>query len=268
MNSLQDQVVVITGASRGFGLAMASEFQRVGAHVVLSSRDEVAVQQAIAKLPTPANAFGVKCDVRDLTQVEQLARAAVSRFGKIDVWINNAGVAHRYAKFLEIDPPDWRASIETNLIGAYHGCRVALAQMLSRRAGQIINILGMGADRPAPNQTGYGASKAALMRLTESLAQEYADSGVRICALRPGMMWTDMLAGAEGVQTPELQKRMEWAMRVFGNPPSLPAQFLVRLLERGVTNGKSYQVVTPTMFVPRMVGEMLGAGKRNPRPWE
>jgi NAD(P)-dependent dehydrogenase (short-subunit alcohol dehydrogenase family) len=247
---------------------MASEFQSAGARVALSSRDADAVRRAIEKLPNPANAFGVKCDVRELAQVEQLAQAAVSRFGRIDVWINNAGVAHRYAKFLEIAPPDWRASIETNLIGAYHGCRVALAQMLSRRAGQIINILGMGADRPAPNQTGYGASKAALMRLTESLALEYADTGVAICSVRPGMMWTDMLTGAEGVQTPEMQKRMEWAMRVFGNPPSVPAQFVVRLVERGGKNGKSYQVVKPTMFMPRMISEMLGVGKRNPRPWE
>ena len=267
MNSLQNQVVVITGSSRGFGLAMAREFQNAGARVVLSSRDQAAIQQAIAKLPNSANALGVVCDVRELTQVEQLAQAAVARFGKIDVWINNAGVAHRYAKLLEVDPQDWRASIETNLVGAYHGCRVALEQMLPYRAGQIVNILGMGADRPAPNQTGYGASKAALMRLTESLAQEYADNGVAICAVRPGMMWTDMLTGAEGVQTPELHERMEWAMRVFGNPPQVPAQFVARLIERGTASGKSYQVVKPTMFVPRMVGEMLGAGKRNPRPW-
>jgi hypothetical protein len=86
--------------------------------------------------------------------------------------------------------------------------------------------------------------------------------------LMPGMMWTDMLLQAEGVEQPGMRERFEWAMRVFGNPPETPARFLRQIIERGGEHGKVYRVLSPMMFVPRMIGEMFGAGKKNPRPWE
>jgi glucose 1-dehydrogenase len=268
VGKLTDQVVVITGSSRGFGYAMAEEFSSAGARVVISSRDAARVDMALKSLPSPDHAFGLTCDVRELAQVQNLADAAAQKFGQIDIWINNAGLAHPYTRMLEIEPERWRDSLETNLIGAANGCRVALAQMLPRRHGQVVNILGRGADRPSPNQTAYGASKAALLQLTQSLAQEYAESGVVIYAVQPGMIWTEMLTNAEGVATPQLRARMEWAMRVFGNPPEVPARFVVNLATRPGQSGKMYHVLTPRAFVPRMIGEWLGASKTNPRPWE
>ena len=265
---LLDKVVVITGSSRGFGRAMAIEFQRAGARVVLSSRDAEAVRRAVSALPNPANALGMACDVRDLAQVRALADAATSQFGQIDVWINNAGISPGWGKMTDIDPARWRAAFETNFFGAYHGCRAALEKMLPRKTGQIINVLGAGADRAAPNQSAYGTSKTAMARLTETLAKEYADSGVIIEAVMPGMIWTDLLTGAEGVDEPRLRARFEWAMRVFGNLAEVPARYVVQMVERGGANGKVFRVLSPRVFVPRMIGEMLGAGKRNPRPWE
>jgi NAD(P)-dependent dehydrogenase (short-subunit alcohol dehydrogenase family) len=268
MPNLENQVVVITGSSRGFGKAMAIEFQRAGARVVISSRDADAVKAAVSALPQPANALGVPCDVRDLNQARALAEATVSRFGQIDIWINNAGISPGWGKMTDIDPARWRESFETNFFGAYHGCRAALEKMLPRNQGQIINVLGAGADKPAPNQSAYGTSKTAIARLTETLAKEYADGGISIASVMPGMIWTEMLTGAEGVDEPRLRARFEWAMRVFGNPPEVPARFVVQMAERGGESGRMYKVLSPRMFVPRMIGEMLGAGKRNPRPWE
>ncbi len=268
MTQLDGQVVVITGSSRGFGKAMATEFQRAGARVVLSSRDGDAVQRAVEALPNPANALGKACDVRDLSAVRALADAAVSQFGQIDIWINNAGISPGWGKLADLDPARWRASFETNFLGAYHGCRVALEKMLPRQRGQIVNVLGAGADKAAPNQSAYGTSKTAIARLTETLAKEYADSGVTIDAVMPGMIWTEMLTGAEGVDDPRLRARFEWAMRVFGNPAEVPARYVVQMAERGGGNGKVFHVLSPRVFVPRMIGEMFGAGKRNPRPWE
>ncbi len=267
MESLNDRVVVITGSSRGFGRAMANEFQRAGARVALSSRHAADVDAAVRLLPRPADALGLVCDVRDLGQVRALADATHRRYGRIDIWINNAGVAAPWAPFLEIDPEAWRAALDTNLIGTYHGCRAALEKMQPAHRGQIFNILGVGADRPAPNQSAYGTSKAAVAMLTRTLAQEYAQSGVTVNAIQPGMIWTDMLTRAEGVEQATLRSRMEWAMRVFGNPPEVPARFVVRVAAKGGSNGKLFRVLTPRVFLPRMVGEMLGAGKRNPRPW-
>jgi NAD(P)-dependent dehydrogenase (short-subunit alcohol dehydrogenase family) len=268
MTELDGQVVVITGSSRGFGKAMAIEFQRASARVVLSSRDADAVQRAVETLPNPANALGMACDVRDLNQVCALADAAVSQFGQIDIWINNAGISPGWGKLTDVDPARWRASFETNFLGTYHGCRVALEKMLPRQRGQIVNVLGAGADKAAPNQSAYGTSKTAIARLTETLAKEYADSGVTIDAVMPGMIWTEMLTGAEGVDDPRLRARFEWAMRVFGNPAQVPARYVVQMAERGGANGKVFHVLSPRVFVPRMIGEMFGAGKRNPRPWE
>ncbi len=268
MKQADGQVVVITGSSRGFGKAMAIEFQRAGARVVMSARDADAVNATVSTLPQPANAFGMACDVRELIQVRALADAAVSRFGQIDVWINNAGISPGWGKTADIDPARWRASFETNLFGAYNGCLVALEKMLPRKRGQIVNVLGAGATGPAPNQSAYGTSKTAVARLTETLAKEYADSGVSIASVMPGMIWTEMLIGAEGVDDPRLRSRFEWAMRVFGNPPEVPARFVVQVAARGGENGKIYKVLSPRVFVPRMIGEMLGSGERNPRPWE
>ncbi len=268
MAQLSDQVVVITGSSRGFGKAMAEEFQRAGARVVVCSRHAQAVEATLRSLPRPADALGVPCDVRDLEQVRALADKAMSEFGRIDIWINNAGISPGWGKLTAIDPIRWRESFDTNFYGTYHGCRVALEKMLPNRQGKIINILGAGADRPAPNQSAYGTSKAAVAMLSRTLAAEYADSGITINAVMPGMIWTEMLTRAEGVDQAQMRTRLEWAMRVFGNPPAVPARFVLGTLSRDGETGKTYRLVTPRMFVPRMVREMLGAGKRNPRPWE
>ncbi len=267
MSELTDRVVVITGSSRGFGRAMAVEFRRAGARVVLSSRHGDASQSAAAALPDPARALAVECDVRDLAAVRAMADAAVQAFGSIDVWVNNAGISPGWGKLHTIDPELWRESFDTNSLGTYNGCRVALEKMLPQGKGQIINILGVGADNPAPNQTAYGTAKAAVAMLTRTLAIEYAASGITFNAVMPGMIWTDMLTRAEGVH-PNMKARMEWAMRVFGNPPEVPARFVVEIAQTPSATGKTYKLLTPRVFVPRMVREMLGAGRRNPRPWE
>lgn len=267
MPDLSDQVIVITGSSRGLGQATAVEFQRAGARVVLSSRQLESVQVAVAALPHPEAAFGLACDVRDLAQVRALADAAVSRFGRVDVWVNNAGVSPGWGKLAEIDPGRWREAFDTNFIGTYNGCRAALEKMLPVQQGQVINILGVGADRPAPNQTAYGTAKAAVARLTETLSIEYANRGIAFKAVMPGMIWTEMLTRAEGVES-HLRSRMEWAMRVFGNPPQVPARFVVQIAGRSGENGKTFKLLSPRVYVPRMIGEMFGSGRRNPRPWE
>ena len=268
MPSLNNSVVVITGSSRGFGYAMAVEFMNAGARVVLSSRDAESVKRAVDSLANPANALGIACDVRDLTQVRALADASIGQFGQIDVWINNAGISPGWGRMVDIDPEKWRDSFETNLFGAYHGCLAALEKMLPRKSGHIINVLGAGANKPAPNQSAYGTSKAAIARLTETLALEYSGDGIIINAVMPGMIWTDMLMGAEGVDEPRMRARFEWAMRVFGNPPRVPARFVLQMAQRASDSGKTFSVLSPAMFIPRMIGEMFGAGKKNPRPWE
>lgn len=267
MSQLANQVVVITGSSRGYGKAMAVEFQRAGARVVVSSRHPDAVEAAVASLPNPGAALGVACDVRDLAQVRALADATVQTFEQLDIWVNNAGISPGWGKLDTIDPERWRESFDTNIIGTYNGCRAALEKMLPHGRGQIMNILGVGADKPAPNQTAYGTAKAAVAMLTRTLAVEYAGSGISFKSIMPGMIWTEMLTRAQGVK-PNMQSRMEWAMRVFGNPPDVPARFAVAIAERGGETGKTFKLLGPGIYVPRMIREILGGSKNNPRPWE
>jgi NAD(P)-dependent dehydrogenase (short-subunit alcohol dehydrogenase family) len=265
--NLVGQVVVITGSSRGFGKAMAGEFQRAGAYVVLSSRDIDSVRATVNTLPRPADALGLSCDARDLAEVREMAKAAVEKFGKIDIWINNAGISPGWGKLADIENDRWRESFDTNLLGTYNGCRVALEIMLPVGRGQVINILGAGADRPAPNQSAYGTAKAGVAMMTQTLAKEYAGTGITFNAVMPGLIWTEMLTRAEGVRG-EMRSRLDWAMRVFGNPPEVPARFVREIAERDGANGKTFKMLTPRRYVPRLLREMLGAGKRNPRPWE
>lgn len=265
--NLVNQVVVITGSSRGFGKAMAEEFQRAGACVVISSRNLDSVRATVNSLPRPADALGLSCDVRELDQVSAMAKAAIEKFGKIDIWINNAGFSPGWGKMADIANDRWRESFDTNFTGTYNGCRVALEIMLPTRRGQVINILGAGADKPAPNQSAYGTAKAGVAMMTQTLAKEYAGTGITFTAVMPGMIWTEMLTRAEGVEG-EMRSRMEWAMRVFGNPPEVPARFVREIAGREGANGKTFKLLTPRMYVPRMLREMLGASKNNPRPWE
>lgn len=264
---LDSSVVVITGSSRGFGRAMAEEFQRAGACVVISSRNIDSVRAAVNSLARPAEAIGLACDVRELEQVHAMADSAVQKFGKIDIWINNAGLSPGWGKLADITDDRWRESFDTNLIGTYNGCRVALEIMLPTRRGQVINILGAGADKPAPNQSAYGTAKAAVAMMTRTLAKEYAGAGVTFNAVMPGLIWTEMLTRAEGVEG-KMRSRLDWAMRVFGNPPEVPARFVREIAERGDANGKIFRLLTPRMYVPRILRELVGEGKRNPRPWE
>ncbi len=264
---LENQVVVITGGSRGLGKAMAIEFQRAGAQVVISARHVDALQAAAAELPQPTAALALPADVRDLAELRALAAAAASRFGRIDIWVNNAGLSPGWGKLDSIDPDRWRESFDTNAIGTYNGCRAAIEQMLPNHRGQIINILGAGADKPAPNQSAYGTAKAAVAMLTRTLAIEYAGAGITLTAVMPGMIWTEMLTRAEGVPGP-MRARMEWAMRIFGNPPPVPARFVVGIAARGGETGKTYRLITPRVFLPRMLREALGGSRNNPRPWQ
>ncbi len=202
---LGGKVAVVTGSTQGLGLAIARAFAEAGATVVVSSHVADEVARAVAWLQARgARVRGQPCDVRDRAQVFALAHAAVSAFGQIDLWVNNAGVTATQGPTALIAPEVFTRVIQTNILGTYHGSLAALHVMRPRRAGKLINMVGQGERAPNPFGNAYGASKAWIRTFTLALAAEERANGLGIFTLNPGLLDTPLtrrmtvVAGYEG----------------------------------------------------------------------
>jgi len=207
--------VVITGSTRGIGYGLSDAFLERGCSVTVSGRTQEAVDRAVESLRArheESRVVGVACDVTDFDQVQALWDAAKAHWGRVDIWLNNAGIAHAQTPLQEQSPEEMAAVVETNVIGAMHGAKVAITGMLAQRSGSIYNMEGLGSDgRRIEGLTAYGTSKAALAYLTDAMVEEVKDTPVIAGAIRPGMVATDMLMG----QYRNEPERWEEAKRIF-----------------------------------------------------
>jgi glucose 1-dehydrogenase len=241
MNKLRGKVAVVTGASRGLGKAIAMLFAQEGAKVVLAARSQKDIEQNAAELNADGHAaVTFACDVSDPQQVEALARFVINTYGRFDVWVNNAGVAGPYGATFDLSPEQFLSVLRTNMFGVYHGSRMALRHFLPRKSGKLINILGAGSKKPAPNQNAYGSTKAWIRVFTLALAAETKGSGVGVFALQPGLMDTDLLT--ELVTFKEHEKRlrdfMPFLIRAAGKKPEVAARKALWLAS-SATDGKT-----------------------------
>ena len=190
---LANQVAIITGAGRGIGQAIAHAYAREGAHLVLAARSQTELEQTAAEIAkTGAQAIAVPTDVTDPAQAERLASAALTRFGRIDLLVNNAGISGPVGPLQDNDIARWAETISVNLTGTFLVCRAVIPAMLKQGGGKIINLSGAGAANAWSNLSAYCASKAAVVRLTEVLAQELAPNNITVNALGPGSVHTSM----------------------------------------------------------------------------
>jgi NAD(P)-dependent dehydrogenase (short-subunit alcohol dehydrogenase family) len=191
------KTVVITGSTRGIGYGLADSFLALGCAVTVSGRIPASVEKAIAELTAKHEAdrvLGQPCDVTDLAQVQALWDAAKAHFGKIDIWINNAGIGHSQMDFWQLSPGQIKAVVDTNLVGAMYGAKVALRGMLDQGFGSFYNVEGLGSDdRMVKGLALYGCTKAGLRYLTQSWVEETRGTSVLVGALRPGMVMTDLV---------------------------------------------------------------------------
>ena len=194
---MENKVIVITGSSRGIGYGLAEAFLSLGCSVMVSGRKEETVGKALAGLKSRFEAekvFGLVCDVTNPAQVQAMWDRSVERFGKVDVWVNNAGWSGEPGMVWERPESELSGVIATNLLGMAYGSQIAMRGMLAQGFGSIYNMEGMGSDgRKHAGLAMYGASKYAVHYFTESLALEAKETPVIIGSLRPGMVVTKLI---------------------------------------------------------------------------
>jgi NAD(P)-dependent dehydrogenase (short-subunit alcohol dehydrogenase family) len=178
------RIALVTGGSRGIGLAIAGALVASGADVVITGRDQSHLEASVSKLSSTKVA-GVRADVRDPADAAQAVAATVERFGGLDILINNAGVG-LFANVAEMSVEAWRQVFDTNVTGAFYCCREAIPRMRQRGGGWIVNISSLAGANPFPGGAAYCASKAALNAFGEALMQEVRYDDIRVSTVLPG----------------------------------------------------------------------------------
>ena len=190
---LQGKIAIVTGAAQGIGKSIAEALARNGATVVVSDVSVEKGEAAAAGLGGPATFIG--CDITDAAQVRALVDAAVERYGRLDIMVNNAGInSNRPEDRVTMDKypvETWRRIIDVDLNGTFYCCRAAAAQMVKQNSGSIINIASIAGVVALRLQIGYVAAKAGILKMTEAMACELGPQGVRVNAVSPGSTLTD-----------------------------------------------------------------------------
>ena len=190
-SSLRRQVALITGATRGIGLALAHALAAESCNLILAARDERALTRVTRELAsTKIKVLAYPCDIRDPHSVDALFRTARHQFKRLDILINNAGIAHPNLPIEKLPLPIWKDVLETNLTGTFLVTQAALAIM--KRGGTIVNNLSIAATRVFAGSAAYNASKHGALGLTSTLREELRPRGIRVIALLPGATDTDI----------------------------------------------------------------------------
>ncbi len=223
MKKLSGKTAIVTGANQGLGKAIATAFAEAGANLVICARNEKLLREvedelnaliskpcesipkevesgskekksgALATAVSHQSILAIQADIANKDQVSKLVDTAVARFKKIDILVNNAGVYGPIGPSEDVDWDDWVSAIEINLFGTMLMCRKILPHFKANKYGKVINISGGGATNPLPRFSAYAASKAAVVRLTETLAHECQNDGIDINAIAPGALNTRLL---------------------------------------------------------------------------
>jgi len=232
--------VVITGSTRGIGFCMAKEFLQAGCNVTISGRGEKISETLLKQLDGFNGKFlYVTCNVRDKKDIETLWRQSIDRWGRVDIWINNAGqnCPHEFSYDIEASYVD--ALIDTNIKGMIYGSQIATKNMLIQGGGQIYNMEGLGSNDMIQVKTIlYGTTKRALTYFTKALAKELKGTPVIAGRLSPGMMLTDFITKTpDGDESPVLKdKSFKFIFNTLADKPETVAKFFINKILANTKN--------------------------------
>lgn len=255
MGETASATVVVTGSTRGIGLALAREFLRAGANVVVCGRSAAGVDAAVADLSEGAadRVLGVPCDVADPDSVQALWDAAAARFGAVDVWVNNAGTTTVPVPLWQVEQAEVEATVTTNLLGTLYGCRVAARGMQTQPGGgRIFNVEGLGSK--GETQEGlltYGTTKAAVNYLVKALNRELKATNVAVCAVRPGINVTEHLLHGADALSPERWAKTKKVFNILGDRPDTTAAYLAPRILAARKPGTRVAWLTPARITAR-----------------
>jgi NAD(P)-dependent dehydrogenase (short-subunit alcohol dehydrogenase family) len=249
------KTVVITGSTRGIGFGLAESFLELGCAVAVSGRSQEGVDKAVARLAAAHDAdriLGRPCDVTAYEQVQALWEAALERFGRVDVWVNNAGLGNVYRPAWEQTPEQMEAIVRTNVLGTMYGTRVAYLGMREQGFGQIFNLEGFGSQgRTRPGLTVY-----AVAYFTRSMVKEVNDGPVLLGAISPGMVVTAMLTDA--YEDPAELEQYKRIFNILADRVETVTPWLAKRMLANRKNGVAFRWLTDVKVVGRFLGAPFG----------
>lgn len=219
MFDLTGQTAIVTGAAQGIGEAIAERLSYAGATVVVADLDVEAARAVAMRLGR--NAFAVRTDVTDPESIAKTVAEILSRTGRIDVLVNNAGIAGTAAPLWEQTNADWEKAIAVNLSGVFYFCRAVVPHMRERGYGRIVNIASIAGKEGNPRMVPYSATKAGVIGLTKSLGKEVATEGICVNAVSPAVVQTKLLNQLTPEQINYMTERIP--MRRTGKPDEIAA---------------------------------------------
>jgi NAD(P)-dependent dehydrogenase (short-subunit alcohol dehydrogenase family) len=248
------KTIVITGSTRGIGFGLADAFLTRGCQVVVNGRSPTSVEKALAELSRAHDAVriqGQAGDVSNLADMERLWQTAVNHFGRVDVWINNAGVGHPMQPVWQLVPEKVKQVVDIDLLGVLYGTRVAIRGMLQQGSGHLYNMEGFGSDgRTRAGISVYGSTKRALRFLTESLVKEVKGTPVKVSALSPGIVITDFLT-EQYKDDPDGFVEAKRIFNILGDRVETVTPWLADKVLANETSGARFAWLTPGLVLWR-----------------